>query len=90
MQMARSWNSSIGFQRQFGSVDQIQPTTCSEGTHEKDTIDKRHLGWDPATGANLPYTNRATLPFPQYGVILDDSAHTHSSITAFSPHSPSA
>jgi hypothetical protein len=70
MQMAQSWNSSIGFQHQIGSVSQIQADyVFRKGTHEKDTIDNINLAWDPNTGANLPYTNRAALPYPQYGVI---------------------
>jgi len=79
MQMARSWNSSIGFQRQFGSVTQIQADyVFRKGDHEKDTIDNINLGWDPVTGANLPYSNRATLPFPQYGVMSMIPHNTHS------------
>jgi hypothetical protein len=79
MQMARSWNSSIGFQHQFGAVTQIQADyVFRKGDHEKDTIDNVNLAWDPATGANLPYTNRAALPFPQYGVISMIPHNTHS------------
>jgi hypothetical protein len=41
----------------------------SQGRTEKDTIDNVNLSYSAATGANLPYTNRATLPYPQYGII---------------------
>src|SRR5258705_6632357 len=79
MQMAQSWNSSIGFQHQFGTVTQIQADyVFRRGTHEKDTIDNINLSWGPNTGANLPYTNRAALPYPQYGVISMIPHNTHS------------
>ena len=74
MQMARAWTSSIGFQRQFGSVAQIQADYIyRKGTHEKDTLDNINLGYDPATGVNYPYAasgpGRALLPYPQYGTM---------------------
>jgi len=70
MQQARTWQTSIGFQRQFGSTMAIEADyVFAQGRHEKDTIDNINLSYDPATGANLPYTNRATLPYPQYGVV---------------------
>ena len=70
MKMARSWNSSIGFQRQFGAVTQIQADyVFRKGDHEKDTLDNINLGYNPATGLNYPYTDRSTLPFPQYGIM---------------------
>jgi outer membrane receptor protein involved in Fe transport len=72
MQMARSWNSSIGFQRQFGSTIAIEMDYVHTiGRHEKDTIDNVNLAWDQATRANLPNTaaNRSRLPWPEMGVI---------------------
>jgi len=77
MQMARNGQTSIGFQRQFGSTMAIEADyVYTQGRHEKETIDNVNLAYDPATGVNLPYpstaalaANRALLPFPQYGVI---------------------
>jgi hypothetical protein len=70
MQMGRSINSSIGFQRQFGGVTAIEADyVFKKGDHEKDTIDNVNLAFNPATGVNYPYSDRARLPFPQYGVI---------------------
>ena len=70
MRQARNWQSSIGMQHQIGSslafdADYIY----GRGTGEKDTLDNVNLTYDPATGANVPYTNRARLPYPQYGII---------------------
>ena len=83
MKQARSWNSSIGFQRQFGTsmaleVDYIH----TKGTGEKDTLDNVNLAWDPATGTNLPYTNanRARFPWPDMGIVSMIPHNTRSSL----------
>ena len=72
MQMARSWNTSIGIQRQFGSVMSLEMDYVhTKGTHEKDTIPNVNLAYDPATGVNYPFNNanRARLPWPEMGVV---------------------
>lgn len=74
MAQARSWQTSIGFQRQFGSTMAFEADyVYSQGRNEKDTIDNINLAYDETTGANFPYAtsgpNRARLPFPQYGII---------------------
>jgi Carboxypeptidase regulatory-like domain/TonB dependent receptor-like, beta-barrel len=90
MRMPRSWNSSIGVQRQFGStmalqVDYVQ----TQGTHEKDVLDNANLAYNPATGANYPFTNanRGLLPWPSAGVIslidYDSDSSLRSLQTAF-------
>ncbi len=70
MKQARNLQSSIGIQRQLGStmafdVDYIH----TNGRFEKDTLDNINLTYNSATGVNLPYTNRAALPYPQYGIM---------------------
>jgi hypothetical protein len=70
MKQARNWQTSIGIQRQLGSTMAFDADYIyGRGTGEKDTLDNVNLTYDPATGANLPYTNRARLPYPQYGII---------------------
>jgi len=70
MQQARNFQVSIGFQRQFGSTIAVEADYIhAKGTHEKDTLDNINLSYDPATGANYPTSDRARLPYPQYGVI---------------------
>jgi hypothetical protein len=72
MSMARNWNSSIGFQRQFGSSFAFEADfVYTKGTNEKDTIPNVNLAYDPATGVNLPFNNanRARLPWPEMGVV---------------------
>ena len=58
-----------------------RPTTStSKGTHEKDVVDNINLTFDPATGVNLPFANRATRPFPDWGVV---SMNTHLGRSAY-------
>jgi hypothetical protein len=65
-----SWQSSIGFQRQLRDdlaveVDYIR----TNGRNEKTITGNINLSFDAATGANLPYGNRATRPFPDWGIV---------------------
>ena len=70
MQQARSWQTSFGVQRQFGNTMAVEADyVYTQGRHEKDTIDNVNLTYSEATGANLPYTNRAALPYPDYGIL---------------------
>jgi len=83
MHMPRSWNSSIGIQRQFGNtmalqVDYVQ----TQGSHEKDVLDNANLAYNPATGANYASTNanRGLLPWPSAGVISMIDYNSNSSL----------
>jgi hypothetical protein len=72
MHIPRSWNSSIGVQRQFGDTMSVQiDYVHTKGSHEKDVLDNANLAYDPITGANLPFTNanRGLMPWPSAGVI---------------------
>ncbi len=72
MEMGRSWNSSIGFQRQFGGTMALEMDYIhTKGAHEKDTLDNVNIAYDPATGANIPNTaaNRGRLPWPDMGIV---------------------
>jgi hypothetical protein len=83
MHMPRSWNSSIGFQRQLGStmalqVDYVQ----TQGSHEKDVLDNANLAYNPATGANYASinANRGLLPWPSAGAISMIDYNSNSSL----------
>lgn len=90
MHMPRSVNSSIGFQRQFGTTMSLQMDYVqTQGTHEKDVLDNANLAYNPATGANYPFNNanRGLLPWPSAGVIsmidYNSSSSLRSLQTAF-------
>ncbi|HLQ39288.1 MAG TPA: TonB-dependent receptor [Planctomycetota bacterium] len=85
MRMPRSWNTSIGIQRQFGNtmalqVDYVQ----TQGSHEKDVLDNANLAYNPATGANYAFTNanRGLLPWPSAGVVSMIDYNSTSSLRA--------
>jgi len=85
MRMPRSWNSSIGIQRQFGrsmalQVDYVQ----TQGSHEKDVLDNANLAYNPATGTNYQFNNanRGLLPWPSAGVISMIDYNSRSSLRA--------
>jgi hypothetical protein len=75
MRVTRNWSSSIGFQRQFGSTIALEVDfVWNEGRDEKDVIDNVNLTYNPATGANYPFSDRARRAFPDWGVV---SMNTH-------------
>jgi hypothetical protein len=83
MHMPRSWNSSIGIQRQFGTtmalqVDYVQ----TQGSHEKDVLDNANLAYNAATGVNYASinANRGLLPWPSAGVISMIDYNSNSSL----------
>ena len=77
MQMARSWTSSIGFQHQFGAVTQIAGgLRLHEGRSREGHARQHQPRLQPGDRRELSVhgVDRRTLPYPQYGVDLDDSA----------------
>jgi len=73
--LPRTFQTSIGIQHQIGSVTAFTADyVYSKGDHEKDVVDNINLTFNPATGANFPFANRATRPYPDWGVV---SMNTH-------------
>ena len=65
-----SWQSSIGFQRQVGSVsavevDYIFTKSRDEGWQQQNS----NIRFNPATGVNYPFSDRSLLPYPEFGVV---------------------
>ena len=89
IELPRTWQTSIGFQRQFGATMAVEADyVYSKGSFEKDVLDNMNLKFDPATGANLDFRVRANRPYPDWGVI-SMNVHTarsayHGLITGFS------
>ena len=52
----------------------------SQGRDEKDVVDNINLAFNPATGVNYPVTDRARLPYPDWGVV---SMNTHLGRSAY-------
>jgi hypothetical protein len=68
--LARTWQNSIGVAHQLGNTMAFEiDYTFSQGRHEKDIIDNVNLTYNPATGANYPFSDVARRAYPQFGVI---------------------
>jgi len=73
--LPRTFQTSIGLQRQINATTAFTSDfVWFKGTHEKDVVDNINLGFNPATGLNLPFSDRSTRPFPDWGVV---SMNTH-------------
>lgn len=89
IELPRTWQTSIGFQRQFGDTTAIEADyVYSQGRFEKDVLDNMNLLFDPVTGTNLDFSIRSNRPYPDWGVI-SMNVHTaksayHALITGFS------
>ena len=88
IELPRTWQTTIGFQRQFGTTMAVEVDyVYTQGRFEKDVLDNMNLLFDPATGANLNFNVRSNRPYPDWGVI-SMNVHTarsayHSLITGF-------
>jgi len=73
--LPRTFQTSIGFQRQVGSTMSFEADyVYSKGSDEKDVVENINLTYNPATGANYPSSTRALRPYPDWGVV---SMNTH-------------
>jgi hypothetical protein len=81
IELPRTWQTSIGFQRQFGATMAVEADyVYSKGSFEKDVLDNMNLKFDPATGANLDFRIRSNRPYPDWGVI---SMNVHTARSAY-------
>jgi Carboxypeptidase regulatory-like domain/TonB dependent receptor-like, beta-barrel len=79
--LPRTFQASIGFQRQLGDTMSFEADyVYSKGRDEKDVVENINLTYNPATGANNPSSNRALRPYPDWGVV---SMNTHLARSAY-------
>jgi hypothetical protein len=65
-----TWQNSIGLQRQLGDDMGVEVDyVYNRGRNEKVLQANINLAYDPATGVNLPYNQRANRPYPNHGII---------------------
>lgn len=68
--MPRSVQNSIGFQRQIGNTTSFESDyVYNHTTGEKVVIQNVNLSYNPATGANYPFSDISRRPFPAFGEI---------------------
>jgi hypothetical protein len=74
--LGRTWQSSIGVARQFGATMAAEADYIySQGRNEKDIIGNTNLTFNPATGANYPFSDISRRAYPEFGAI-QMQAHT--------------
>jgi hypothetical protein len=86
IELPRTWQTTIGFQRQFGTTMAVEADyVYTQGRFEKDVLDNMNLLFDPATGANLNFNTivggvRVNRPYPYWGAI---SMNVHTARSAY-------
>ena len=65
--MPYSYQSSIGFQRQLGSVMAFDADYIFTAARHQTVQQDINLAYNPATGINYPFTDRTRKPYAAYG-----------------------
>ena len=69
-QLGSNWQNSFGFARQIGTTMAFEADyVYTKGRNEKDIIDNVNLTYNPATGANYPFSDVSRRAFPDFGSI---------------------
>ena len=69
-EVQNSWQTSIGFQHQFGTDMALEVDYVYNGSRNEKVIQENvNVSFNPQTGEPLPYSNRATRPYPLLGII---------------------
>src|SRR5581483_700435 len=64
-----SWQSSIGIQRQLGASMSANVDYVFIGTRADGSTRNANISYNPATGANYPFTDVAHKPYPQFAEV---------------------
>jgi hypothetical protein len=68
--LGRNWQNSIGIAHQMGNTMAFEVDyVYTRGRNEKDIIDNVNLTYNPATGANYPFSDVSRRAFPDWGNI---------------------
>ena len=86
-QVPYSWQTSLGVERQLGDVLGIQADYVFTGTRHDQILRDINLAYNPATGANYPFTDASQKPYPRWGPVTvfptDNRNDYHALQTAF-------
>jgi hypothetical protein len=85
-QIPYTYQSSIGVQRQVGSTVGIEADyVYSAGRHESIyNLWNVNLSYNPATGANYPFTDTSRLPYPDFALVNMDYSEGWSNLHSVS------
>lgn len=85
-QVPYSYQASIGLQRQVGTSTAVEADYVFSGTRRDPRSKNVNLSFDPATGTNYPFADRARRPYPAFGtvdmIITEARANYHALQTA--------
>jgi len=62
--------ASIGVQRQVGALMAVESNFVFTGGRKEERRFNANLAYNPATGANYPFTDKTRQPFPQWSTVL--------------------
>ena len=65
-----SQQASIGVQHQLGDTMSVEANYVHTKGYYEETVHNANLSYNPATGANYPFTDISRRPFPDWGVVL--------------------
>jgi hypothetical protein len=66
----QAWQLSVGFQRQLAGNTVLEMDYAhNRNRNEKVISDNANLTYDPATGLNNPFSNRALRVYPEWGAV---------------------
>jgi hypothetical protein len=78
--LPRSGQTSVGFERQIGSVMSFEADYVYQRTDKEFVTRNLNLTYNPTTGANYPFNDVTHLVYPALGII---SAHTNQGYTRY-------
>ena len=61
---------SAGIQRQIGETMSVEANYVHTAGRLEETVHNANLTYNPATGANYPFSDISRRPFPEWGVVL--------------------
>jgi Carboxypeptidase regulatory-like domain len=82
-----SHQASMGVQRQLGTTMSVEANYVYTGGRGEESSYNMNLTYNPATGANYPYSDVSKRPFPEWGAVfgefLEGRSNYHGLETAF-------
>ncbi len=87
LQIPYNYQGAIGMQRQIGNTMSVQADYVYQANRHEWYSRNTNLNFNPATGANYPFTQFANTPYPLWGAVnqwlSEGESHAHALDTAF-------
>jgi hypothetical protein len=79
---AYSYQTSLGVQHQLNALTGVQADYVFTGARADFLARNVNLAYNPATGVNYPFSDRAHLPYPAFGVVTQNFPEGYSNYHA--------